>query len=101
MQMAKVREILDRKGSQVLTIGRDATVLDAALLMNEHKLGALVVLDSGEVIGMFSERDILQRVVGEQRDPAKTLVADVMTTEVVCCTLETTIEEARGAMKNR
>ena len=50
---------------------------------------------------MFTERDVLRRVVGERRDPAATTVADVMTVEVVCCTPETTIEEARGAMMNR
>lgn len=99
--MATVREILARKGSNVFTIGPEATVLDAALLMNEHKIGSLVVLEAGQVVGMFTERDVLRRVVGEQRDPARTRVGEVMTTEVVCCTPETTIDEARGAMKNR
>lgn len=99
--MATVREILDRKGAGVYTIGKDARVLQAALLMNEHKIGALVVLEADQVVGMFTERDVLRRVVGEQRDPATTLVAQVMTTELVCCTPETTIDEARAAMKNR
>jgi CBS domain-containing protein len=99
--MATVREILARKGSHVLTIGKDATVLEAALLMNEHRVGALVVMDEGRVGGMFTERDVLRRVVGERRDPATTSVAEVMTRDVFCCTLETTVEEARGTMKNR
>src|SRR5262249_45988615 len=99
--MATVREILARKGAHVFTIGKEATVLEAALLMNEHKIGALVVIEDGRVTGRFTERDVLRRVVGEQRDPGATLVADVMTAEVACCTLATTIEEARGAMKNR
>jgi CBS domain-containing protein len=100
--MATVREILARKGTHVFTIGPGATVLDAALLMNEHKIGALVVIDDGRgVVGMFTERDVLRRVVGEQRDPATTPVAEVMTTEVACATPATTIDEARGAMKNR
>jgi CBS domain-containing protein len=51
--------------------------------------------------GMFTERDILQRVVGDQRDPARTTVGEVMTQEVVCCTPQTTIEEARLALKER
>jgi CBS domain-containing protein len=100
--MATVREILARKGSHVFTIGPEASVMDAATLMNEHKVGALVVIDDGRgVIGMFTERDVLRRVVGEQRDPVTTRVAEVMTTEVACATPDTTIEEARGAMKNR
>jgi CBS domain-containing protein len=99
--MSSVREILDRKGSQVFTIGKSATVWEAAGLMNEHQVGALVVLEQGRVAGMFTERDVLRRVVGERRDPERTRVEEVMTTEVVCCTPETTIEEARVAMKER
>jgi CBS domain-containing protein len=99
--MPNVAEILKRKGTQVLTIGKDATVLEAAHLMNRHKIGSLIVIDEERVVGIFTERDILQRVVAEQRDPAEAAVGEVMTTEVVCCTPQTTIEEARGAMKNR
>src|ERR1700730_4038065 len=99
--MGTVREILANKGSQVLSIGKGASVLDGALLMNEHKVGSLVVIDEGRLVGMFTERDVLRRVVGERRDPADTLVADVMTTDVYCCRPETTIEEARSVMKNR
>ena len=99
--MATVGEILAAKGSKVVLIGQGATVLEAALLMNEYKIGALVVSDDGHVAGMFTERDVLRRVVGERRDPATTRVAEVMTTEVVCCTPGTAIDEVRGAMKNR
>jgi CBS domain-containing protein len=99
--MGTVREILSRKGGQVWSVGREATVLDAALLMNEHRVGALVVLEDGRVAGMFTERDVLRRIVASQRDPSRTRVAEVMTEEVFCGTLETSIEEARGAMKNR
>jgi CBS domain-containing protein len=99
--MSTVRDILAVKGSHVLSIGKDATVLDAAFLMNEHKVGALVVLHDGSVVGMFTERDVLRRVVGERRDPVSTYVHEVMTTEVICCTPETPLDEARGAMKTR
>jgi CBS domain-containing protein len=100
--MSTVREILARKGSaRVHTIRKEASVLEGTMLMNELGIGSLVVLEDGRLVGMFTERDILRRVVGEQRDPALTLVAEVMTTEVFCCTPETTIDEARGAMKNR
>jgi CBS domain-containing protein len=99
--MLKVRDILAQKGTCVHTVGPSMPVIEAALLMNEHRIGALVVALDQEIIGMFTERDVLRRVVGEHRDPAATLVQDVMSTEVVCCTPETSIEEARGAMKNR
>jgi CBS domain-containing protein len=99
--MATVRDILAVKGGHVWSVGPDATVLQAAALMNEHKIGALVVLDGGHIAGMFTERDVLRRVVGGQRDPATTRVAEVMTPDVVCCKPETTVEEARVAVKDR
>ena len=101
--MATVRDILARKGEggHVCTISPEATVLEAAHLMNDQRIGALVVIADGQLAGMFTERDVLRRVVGEQRDPAQTRVGEVMTTEVFCCTLETTIAEVRGTMKNR
>jgi CBS domain-containing protein len=99
--MATVQDILTTKGSNVQAIGPQASVLDAALLMNEHKIGSLVVKDGSRVIGMFSERDILRRIVAERRDPAATSVGEVMTNEVICCRPHTQIDEARGVMKNR
>jgi CBS domain-containing protein len=99
--MPTVRDILQRKGSQVATIHPDATVYDAALTMNEQKIGSLVVVHEGRLVGIFTERDVLQRVVGQRRDAAATLVREVMTPEVACCQLHTSLDEARGVMKNR
>jgi len=99
--MPRVKEILASKGPRVLSVHPDATVLEAAEKMNEHKVGSLVVIDHDHVAGMFTERDVLRRVVGERRDPATTLVAEVMTSEVVCCRPDSGIDEVRTAMKNR
>jgi CBS domain-containing protein len=82
--MATVRELLDRKGTDVHAVGPDATVLEAAQLMNRRGIGGLVVIDAMEqLIGIFTERDILRRVLGERRDPVTTRVADVMTRDLV------------------
>ena len=99
--VATVKNILADKGGHVWSVGPGATVLDAALLMNEHKIGALLVMEGGQLAGIFTERDVLRRVVGEARNPASTPVADVMSREVICCSPEMTLEEARGVMKNR
>ncbi len=99
--MATVRDILSEKGTHVLSIGEDATVLEGALLMNEHKIGALAVLRDGRIVGMFTERDILQRVVAEQRDPSSTLVTDCMTRRITVASIDTTIDEARSLMKHK
>src|SRR4051812_25940238 len=99
--MATVKDLLAGKGNHVMTVGPDASVLDAATLMNDQKIGSLVVLEAGRVVGMFTERDVLRRVVSERRAPATTPVREVMTAEVICCTPETTVEEAAGAMRTR
>jgi CBS domain-containing protein len=100
--MALVRDLLSKKEAVVWSIGPEATVFDAALKMNEHKIGALVVVaEDGRVVGIFTERDVLRRVVGERRNPETTRVAAVMTTEVYCCSQDTTTDEARYQMKTR
>jgi CBS domain-containing protein len=99
--MATVKDILAKKGPRVFSISPDATVLQAAHLMHEHRIGSLVVLDGEQLVGMFTERDVLRRVVREERRPASTRVEEVMTTEVACCMPQTPIGEARAAMKNR
>ena len=57
------------------------TVADAARLMKKHDVGALMIVDSGRLTGIFTERDALFRVIAEARDPGTTLVADVMTSK--------------------
>ena len=99
--MATVQAVLARKGGEVFTIGIADPVLAAATLMNERAIGGLVVLDEGRVAGMFTERDILRRVVAMRRDPATTPVGEVMTTPVAFCRPETTLEECRAVMTDQ
>src|SRR5262245_45831000 len=99
--MPTVRDILVTKGAQVACIASTATALDAAVRMNEFKIGSLVVMDEGVLVGIITERDLLQRIIAERREPTETLVCEVMTTEVVCCRTYTPLDEARGVMKNR
>jgi len=99
--MPTVEAVLARKGGQVVTIGAADSALTAATLMNERGIGGLVVLDAGRVAGMFTERDILRRVVAMKRDPAATPVRDVMTTPVAFCRRETTLGECRAVMTEK
>ncbi|MEX0774516.1 MAG: CBS domain-containing protein [Phycisphaeraceae bacterium] len=100
--MTTVKELLAQKGTHVMSIGAAATVLDAAVLMNDHKIGCLVVTEGrGQVEGIITERDVLRKVVAECRDPGSTKVAEVMTTKVFCSRLDTPMEEARSVFKNR
>lgn len=99
--MATVRDILAVKGSAVLFTQPGESVLDAAILMNDRKVGSLIVADDDRLVGIITERDILTRVVAERRDPMFTRVGEVMTTQVACCRPHTPLEEARGVMKTR
>lgn len=99
--MPTVMDILAEKGSNIVSIGRDASVLEAATLMNEHKIGCLLVVAGEKIDGIFTERDVLRRVVAVRGDPATMRVEDAMTKEIVCCRPETELEEARAVMKNR
>jgi CBS domain-containing protein len=99
--METARQILDRKGSQVAIIHREATVLEAAKKMNELRIGALVVIESDRVIGMFTERDILNRIVAAQRDAAATKVGEVMTTPVACCQMSSPLSEIQTVMTSK
>ena len=99
--MAAIKDILEGKGSQVLSISRTATVLDAALLMNEHKVGALVVVERKKVIGIFTERDMLQRVVAVGEAPDTTRIEEVMTTKLTCGHPDTSLDDTRSIFKTK
>lgn len=99
--MSTVANIITRKGQQVHSIAEEQTVVSAAQAMNANRIGALVVTRGGVVVGIFTERDILNRVVAPRRDPAVTMVRDVMTSPVACCAPETTSDECRQVMRTR
>ncbi len=97
--MSTVQEILRKKhGAEVFSMVGAESVLNAARLMNERAVGCVVVTDEDQMVGIFTERDILRRVVAEQRDPASTRLADVMTSPVATCLPETTLDECVGVM---
>ena len=73
-----VRSIIEDK--KPFTVSADMTVAAAARLMKTQRIGALLVISDGRLAGIFTERDALFRVIAEGRDPGKTRVSDVMTT---------------------
>jgi CBS domain-containing protein len=99
--MATVRDLLARKHGEVISVSPADTVLHAAQAMNQHGIGGLVVLDRGALVGVFTERDILRRVVAAERNPATTPVRDVMTTPVITCLPETSVEECGAILSGR
>ena len=81
------------KDRRVYSIDADATVLEAARFMMEHSIGALPVLRNGELAGIFSERDIMNRVVAAGRTPGHTAVSEVMTANPRAVSVDESIEE--------
>ena len=79
MPQRLVRSIIESQ--TLVTAPADATVADAARLMQRHRVGALLVVEGKRLTGIFTERDALFRVIAEGRDPQATLVRDVMTSD--------------------
>ncbi len=99
--MPSVRSILESKGGDVATITGDATVFEAAKKMNERKIGALVVTDGDRAVGIFTERDILNRIVAAGFDPKKTKVQTVMTSPMACGRRDSKLAECRSVMASK
>ena len=95
MKTADVIRQFDRK---IPKVRPEESVQNGAKLMNDHKVGALLVCEHARCIGMFTEHDLLRRVIAAQRDPAKTSVREVMSEKLIVCQPDTSIDEARRIM---
>ena len=96
--MPSAQDILAKRPRDVVTIGEDATVMEAAKIMSDRHIGSLVVGRREKIVGIFTERDVLNRVVAKHLDPVKTIIKDVMTTPVACCQPTTKLAECRSVM---
>lgn len=99
--MPTVRDVLADKASHLHSVSPQTSVLDAIHKMNQAGIGALVVMQNEQIVGMFTERDVLRRVVGEERSPGQTVVAEVMTGAVICVEPDTDLDEVSEIMKQR
>jgi len=99
--MSTLHDVLEQKNTGIHTIEPGASVLEAAQLMNAERVGALVVAEGEAVVGIITERDVLRRVVAEQRLPANIEVQRVMTREVACGEPAMHLDEARSVFMNR
>lgn len=105
--MPTVADVLTKKADRgvvaIVTVTPEDRVLDAVKVMNDHRIGSVMVIDrdTGKMAGIFTERDLLTRVVAEHRDPEATRVADVMTKRVVCCSRDTSADELRTVIREK
>jgi CBS domain-containing protein len=99
--MITVKQILDEKGSSVWTISPEAKVLDALKLMAEKGIGALIVMEGGEVVGIISERDYARKIILKGRHSQDTPVRDIMSTHIYGVHFDTTAEECMALMTDK
>jgi CBS domain-containing protein len=95
--MAPIYDLV--KDHTVYSIEADHTVLEAARFMLEHHIGALPVLRNGELVGIFSERDVMNRVVAVGRTPGTTKVSEVMTANPKSVSVQETVENCLFLMR--
>ena len=98
---ASVSILLERKGSAVHSLPPSASVLEAVQLMNKSQVSSVLIVDNGRLAGIFTERDVLRRVVGSGLDPKTTLLSNVMTAGLTSITPATSIEEAHAIFSSR
>lgn len=98
--MSTVDQFVGAPGG-VASLPPSATVLDASRLMNDRHIGSVVLVEDERLVGIFTERDVLRRVVAAERSPAETRLAEVMTCPVACAAPHTTIDEVRQVMREK
>ncbi len=99
--MTTAAELLKHKGSQVFSIAPDASVFAALQLMNEHNIGALVVIEAGRPIGIISERDYARKVILQGRASKSTPVSDIMSRVFIRVSPDTPADECMAIMTEK
>lgn len=99
--MDSVRQLLRTKGGNVWTISPDATVYQALEFMAEKDIGALVVTQDEEVVGIFSERDYARKVILQGKSSMNTSVGELMVKQVYYVSPENTIEDCMSLMTEK
>ena len=98
MIMTYVRQLLKTKGNEIWSIAPQATVYEALQIMSEKDVGALLVLDKGNLVGIFSERDYARKLILKKRSSKDTTVGALMTREVLYIESQSTIEHCMALM---
>ena len=96
-----VNEVLTRKGCEVWSVGPAAPVFEAILRMSQARVGALLVLEKGKLLGIVSERDYARKVILEGRSSKETLVQEIMTQPVLSVSPSATVDECMQLMTER
>lgn len=96
-----LQELLKNKGFQVVNCKPKDSIYDCVKAMNEARIGCVLILEEGRIVGIFSERDLLTKVIPEKLDTEHTPVSDIMNRDVICVEPDTTVEEAMTIMTEK
>ncbi len=96
-----IEEVLATKGHAVYCVDAMAKVMDAVGVMNQHHIGSVVVMKDEKLLGIFTERDVLTRIVAPARDAREVVIHDVMTPELYTLTPQDSLSEAMELMTRR
>lgn len=96
-----ISTVLRQKGGEVWSVSPDASVYEAIEMMADKRIGALLVLADGELVGVISERDYARKVILQGRASPTTRVREIMTSHVVCTHLDQPIEECMAVMTDK
>ena len=101
LQNISLTFILNEKSSSVYYVDASATVAESVGLMNREKIGSVMVIKNGQYVGIFTERDVLNRVISAKLNPEKTRVEKVMTSDFVSVQENSTLRETMHIMTNK
>ena len=96
--MNSIGQFLTQRNQNIHSVSPQSTVRQALELMADKNIGALLVLEENQLVGMFSERDYARKVVLKGKSSVDTLVQDIMTTEVICVEVTQTFTECMQTM---
>jgi CBS domain-containing protein len=100
--MITVKKLLAQKGNAIYSVTPETRVLQALKLMAEHDIGALLVMENDQLLGIFSERDYARKVILKGRSSKETQVKDIMTPKVLCIRPQQSLSECMAVMsRNR
>lgn len=99
--MITVADILKEKGSSVITVGPEATMMDGLKLMAAHKIGAVLIVEGSKIHGIFSERDCVQNLAQLSDCSLDAPITDFMSSPVYFITLAQTLDDCMAVMTSK
>jgi CBS domain-containing protein len=93
--------LLDEQNPIIHSVGPEVSITECVCRMNEQKIGAMLVMEDDQLIGIFTERDAITRVLGAGLDPTRTKISEVMTKNMIWVPASTTLEEAMSIITQR